>query len=132
MKNLTDWVSEEDIFNKEFVWPRQMEIHLPSNKEIACDFHCFYCQGSKLDMGLGMDEKKALKLVEEIGPNKFEYYVYGGAYTEPLLNPYFMDFIRLTKKNNAFLSSKQIISKRGRQISGQCRRFFSNFYESAK
>ena len=43
MKNLTDWVSEEDIFNKDFVWPRQMEIHLPSNKEIACDFHCFYC-----------------------------------------------------------------------------------------
>ena len=102
MKNLTDWVSEEDIFNKEFVWPRQMEIHLPSNKEIACDFHCFYCQGSKLDMSLGMDERKALKLMEEIGPDKFEYYVYGGAYTEPLLNPYFMDFIRLTKKNNAF------------------------------
>ena len=34
--------------------------------------------------------------------DKFEYYVYGGAYTEPLLNPYFMDFIRLTKKNNAY------------------------------
>ncbi|MDC0060084.1 radical SAM protein [Pelagibacteraceae bacterium] len=102
MKNLTDWVSKDSIFNKEFVWPRQFEIHLPSNKEIACDFKCFYCQGSKLDMGLGMDEKKALKLVEEIGPDKMEYYVYGGAYTEPLLNPYFMDFIRLTKKNNAF------------------------------
>lgn len=101
MKNLTDWVDEKDIFKKEFVWPRQMEIHLPSNKEIACDFHCFYCQGSKLDMGLGMDEKKALKLMEEIGPDTFEYYVYGGAYTEPLLNPYFMDFMRLTKKLNA-------------------------------
>jgi hypothetical protein len=48
MKNLTDWVPKEEIFNKDFVWPRQMEIHLPSNKEIACDFHCFYCQGSKL------------------------------------------------------------------------------------
>ncbi len=101
MKNLTDWVDEKDIFNKKFVWPRQMEIHLPSNKEIACDFHCFYCQGSKLDMALGLDEKKALKLMEEIGPNTFEYYIYGGAYTEPLLNPYFMDFIRLTKKLNA-------------------------------
>ena len=101
MKILTDWVDKKDIFNKDFVWPRQMEIHLPSNKEIACDFDCFYCQGSKLDMSLGMDEKKALKLVEEIGPDTFEYYVYGGAYTEPLLNPYFMDFIRLTKKNRA-------------------------------
>ena len=65
MKNLTDWVPEEDIFKKDFVWPRQMEIHLPSNKEIACDFHCFYCQGSKLDMALGMDEKKALKLIAQ-------------------------------------------------------------------
>ena len=102
MKNLTDWVDEKDIFKKDFVWPRQFEIHLPSNKAIACDFHCFYCQGSKLDMALGFDEKKALKLMEEIGPDKFEYYIYGGAYTEPLLNPYFMDFIRLTKKNNAY------------------------------
>ncbi len=101
MKILTDWVDKKDIFKKDFVWPRQMEIHLPSNKEIACDFHCYYCQGSKLDMGLGLDEKKALKLMEEIGPNTFEYYVYGGAYTEPLLNPYFMDFMRLTKKLNA-------------------------------
>ena len=101
MKILTDWVGEENIFKKKFVWPRQMEIHLPSNKKIACDFHCYYCQGSALDMNLGLDEKKALKLMEEIGPNAFEYYIYGGNYTEPLLNPYFMDFMRLTKKNKA-------------------------------
>ena len=101
MKILTDWVSKDDIFKKKFVWPRQMEVHLPANKDIACDFHCYYCQGSNLDMSLGMDEKKVLKLMEEIGPNTFEYYVYGGAYTEPLLNPYFMDFMRLTKKLNA-------------------------------
>ena len=101
MKILTDWVSKDDIFKKDFVWPRQMEIHLPANKKIACDFHCYYCQGSNLDMSLGLDEKKALKLMEEIGPNTFEYYVYGGAYTEPLLNSYFMDFMRLTKKLNA-------------------------------
>ena len=39
MKILTDWVSKDDIFKKDFVWPRQMEIHLPANKKIACDFH---------------------------------------------------------------------------------------------
>ena len=91
MKNLTDWVPKEEIF-KDFVWPRQMEIHLPANKEIACDFHCFYCQGSKLDMGLGLDEKKALKLMEEIGPNTFELCIWWSLY-EPLLNPCFMDFM---------------------------------------
>ena len=103
MKILTDWTGgEEKLFKKDFIWPRQLEIHLPSNKEIACDFHCYYCQGSSLDMSLGMDEKKVLKLLEEIGPNKFEYIVYGGAYTEPLLNKYFMDFIKLTKKNKMY------------------------------
>jgi wyosine [tRNA(Phe)-imidazoG37] synthetase (radical SAM superfamily) len=103
MKILTDWTGgKEKLFNKDFVWPRQLEVHLPSNKEIACDFHCYYCQGSSLDMSLGMDEKKVLKLLEEIGPNKFEYIVYGGAYTEPLLNKYFMDFIKLTKKNKMY------------------------------
>ena len=35
MKILTDWVDKKDIFKKKFVWPRQMEIHLPSNKKIA-------------------------------------------------------------------------------------------------
>ena len=49
----------------------------PSNKEIACDF-ILLLPRSKLDMSLGMDERKALKLMEEIGPDKFEYYVYGG------------------------------------------------------
>ena len=30
-----------------------------------------------------------------------KYYIYGGNYTEPLLNQYFLDFIKLTKKNKA-------------------------------
>ena len=73
MKILTDWVDKKDIFNKKFVWPRQMEIHLPSNKEIACDFHCYYCQGSSLDMALGLDEKKALKLGKRCIYLKFQH-----------------------------------------------------------
>ena len=44
------------IYLKRLCLAKTNEIHLPSNKEIACDFHCFYCQGSKLDMALGMDE----------------------------------------------------------------------------
>ena len=81
MKNLTDWVLKK-IFLIKNLSGQTNGNSLTSNKEIACDFHCFYCQGSKLDMSLGLDEKKALKLMDEIGPNTFEYYVYGGAYTE--------------------------------------------------
>ena len=52
-----------------------MEIHLPSNKKFACVFHCYYCHGSALDMALGLDEEKALKLMEEIGPGAFVEYL---------------------------------------------------------
>ncbi len=101
LKILKDFLggSLDRVFNGEIVYPRQLEIHLPSNKKVACDFHCYWCQGGKLDQTLAMDEEKALRLVDEIGPGKCEYYIYGGAYTEPLLNPYMMDFLRVTKKH---------------------------------
>ena len=31
---------------------------------------------------------------------KIPYHVYGGAYTEPMMNPYFMTFLSMTKKHN--------------------------------
>ena len=104
MKILDDWMQKNNtsMFSTKMVYPRQLEIHLPSNKKIACDFKCYYCQGSALDMSLGLNEERCLKLLEDVGPNKFEYYVLGGAYTEPLLNPYLFRFLKLAKKNKAF------------------------------
>ena len=34
------------IFNEELIYPRQLEVHLPGNNTMACNFNCFYCQGS--------------------------------------------------------------------------------------
>jgi len=88
------------IFSGEIVYPRQLEIHLPGDHKRACDFNCYYCQGGLLKQPLDMNEKKVLALLEQIGGGKCEYYIYGGAYTEPLLNPYLIDFVRVSRKHN--------------------------------
>lgn len=101
LKILKDFLGGDfsKIFSGELVYPRQLEIHLPGDHKRACDFECYYCQGGLLARPLDMDEKKVLKLLEEINGDKCEYYIYGGAYTEPLLNPYLIDFIRMSKKH---------------------------------
>ncbi|MFP4472607.1 MAG: radical SAM protein [Candidatus Omnitrophota bacterium] len=86
------------MFTGELIYPRQLEIHLPADHKRPCNFNCYYCQGGLLERPLDMDEPKVLKLLEQIGGGKCEYYIYGGAYSEPLMNPYLMDFLRLTKK----------------------------------
>lgn len=86
------------IFSGEMVWPRQLEIHLPADHVSPCNFSCYYCQGGLLERPLDMDEPRVLKLLEEMGPAKCEYYIYGGAYSEPLMNPYLYDFLAMTKR----------------------------------
>ena len=87
------------IFSGEAIYPRQLEIHLPADHKTPCEFKCYYCQGALVDHSLGLDEKKTLKLLDEIGPNKFGYHIYGGVYTEPLASPYLLDFIHMSVKH---------------------------------
>ncbi len=85
------------VFNGELVYPRQLEIHLPGDHKRACNFDCYYCQGRLLEQSLGDFEEDALRIVDEL-KGRVPYFIYGGAYSEPLLNPYFLDFLKLTKK----------------------------------
>jgi len=89
------------IFNGELVYPRQLEIHLPGDRKHACNFDCYYCQGRQLEQPLAPFEEDALKIVDEL-KGGVPYFIYGGAYSEPLLNPYFLDFLRLTKKHGSY------------------------------
>ena len=77
-----------NIFNGEkLIYPRQMEVHLPGDRTTPCNFNCYYCQGKLLNQPLGQWEEKGLRLMEQL-KGKIPYYIYGGAYVEPLLNKY--------------------------------------------
>lgn len=85
------------VFDGKLIYPRQMEIHLPGDGKKPCNFSCFYCQGRILKQPLGQWETKGLTLMEQL-KGAIPYYIYGGAYTEPLLNRYLLDYLKLTKK----------------------------------
>lgn len=82
----------------DFAWPRQWEIHLPGDHVIPCDLDCPHCAGRLFDKSLGIWEMDALELMDKVA-GKIPYHIYGGAYTEPTINPYFMTFLAMTKKH---------------------------------
>ena len=88
------------VFSGEMVYPRQIEIHLPGDHKRFCNFNCPYCQGSLLLRPTVAYEENALKLMRKLA-GKIPYYIYGGAYSEPLLNPYLLRFLKLTKETGA-------------------------------
>lgn len=96
MKHLDQ--DKSKFFNGELVYPRQFEIHLPGNGKTRCQLDCPHCAGTYFDHSLGEWEEDALELLDKL-EGKIPYHIYGGAYTEPLLNKYFMDFMSMTKKH---------------------------------
>ena len=87
----------DKIFNGELIYPRQLEIHLPGNHKIRCNFDCYYCQGRILQQPIDMNEENVYRIVEQL-KGAVPFHIYGGAYTEPLLNSWFLEFLKLTKK----------------------------------
>jgi len=97
-ENLIEVVGDESVFfNGEFVWPRQLELHLPGNHKTHCNLNCTHCQGHFFKKGLDHWELTALDLLHNL-KGAIPYHIYGGAYTEPLLNSYYMTFLATTKK----------------------------------
>jgi len=88
------------VFNGELIYPRQLEIHLPGDGKRACNFNCYYCQGRLLKKPLGMDVGKVFGIIDELG-GAVPLHVYGGAYTEPLLNPWFLSLLKSTKRHGS-------------------------------
>lgn len=101
--NLVDHVGGEDVFfNGDLVYPRQLEIHLPGDHRKACDLKCAHCQGHLFKKDLDHWEPTVLSLLHKL-EGKVPFHVYGGAYTEPTINPYLMSYLATTKYyNNCF------------------------------
>jgi sulfatase maturation enzyme AslB (radical SAM superfamily) len=85
------------IFAGQLTYPRQMEIHLPADHKKACNFNCSFCAGKLFKKDLGHWEMTALKLLHNL-KGAIPFNVFGGAYTEPLLNPYYLTFLATTKE----------------------------------
>ena len=88
----------EVFFNGELVYPRQFEIHLPGNHLRPCDLNCPHCAGRFFQKDLGTWEMDGLEVLNKL-EGKIPYHIYGGAYSEPLINPYFMSFLSMTKRH---------------------------------
>ncbi|KPJ55308.1 hypothetical protein AMJ47_00310 [Parcubacteria bacterium DG_72] len=86
-----------NIFKGKALYPRQLEIHLPADHKNPCNFNCYYCQGKILEQPLVRFELDALELLEKL-KGKVPYHIYGGAYSEPMMNPYMMTFLNTSKK----------------------------------
>jgi len=89
------------VFDGRLTYPRQLEIHLPADHVRPCNFDCGHCQGRLLERTLAPYEPKALRLFDEL-EGRIPYHIFGGAYSEPLLNPLLPDFLELTKKQGSF------------------------------
>lgn len=96
-KNLVDHVGgQHKIFSGEFIYPRQLELHLPGNHIKSCPMRCRHCQGELFQHTLGTWESIALSLLYNL-KGAVPYHIYGGAYTEPVINPYQIAFLGATK-----------------------------------
>lgn len=87
------------FFNGELIYPRQFEIHLPGNHIKRCNLGCPHCAGKYFDHSLGHWEIEGLELLDKL-KGKIPYHIYGGAYTEPIINPYYLTYMAMTKKYN--------------------------------
>lgn len=90
------------IFNGEVVYPKQFEIHLPGDHIKHCVLNCTYCAGMTFEKPLGTWEITGLSLLDKIA-GRIPQHIYGGSYTEPLLNPYLITFLAKTRQyGNSF------------------------------
>jgi len=89
--------ASERVFNGKIIYPRQLEVHLPSDRKVACNFDCHYCQGRQVAHLLSNWEEDGLRVIEQL-QGAIPYYIFGGVYTEPLMNEYLPEYIKLAKK----------------------------------
>lgn len=97
MKHLKN--DKEIFFKKDFIWPRQLEIHLPGNHIIPCNNHCSHCAGKYFQKDLGHWELDFIEVLDKL-KGAIPFIIMGGSYAEPLLNPYYLTFLAMAKKYN--------------------------------
>jgi len=88
------------IFNKELIYPKQWEVHLPANHIKSCQLNCKYCAGQKFIKDLYPWELDVITVLDKL-EGKIPFVILGGAYTEPLMNPYLLTVMAITRKHGS-------------------------------
>ncbi|MBU0573565.1 MAG: radical SAM protein [Candidatus Margulisbacteria bacterium] len=83
--------------------PRQMEVHLPNDRGVACNLACTHCQGKylKLDVASKINyDAKLMDIIKMLG-GKIPLFVISGAYTEPTLSSNLESILETIKTSGA-------------------------------
>ena len=85
--------------DKKVIFPKSLEIHL-GGKNKPCNLNCVHCEGRLFSKRVHQNKKATLKLID-IVKDKISIFVFSGTYSEPTLDPNFLDYIRRIKDNGA-------------------------------
>lgn len=104
LKQLQEYIASAmpryiDGRSESFIYPRQLEIHLPANRQSPCNLKCDHCFGTLYEKDLGRWEIEGLKLLHNLR-GAIPYNIFGGAYTEPLMSPFLFAYLAATKHYN--------------------------------
>jgi len=83
--------------DKPFIYPKQLEIHLPSDKNTPCNLSCAHCFSTLYKKELGNWEVTGLELLHNL-KGAIPYNIFGGAYTEPTASPFLFPYFAATKQ----------------------------------
>ena len=88
-----------DGSDEPFIYPKQLEIHLPSNRNSPCPLSCKHCFAQKYKKSLGRHEPIGLSLLHKL-KGAVKMHVYGGSFCEPGNSPFLFPYLATTKLYN--------------------------------
>ena len=111
---------------KSFIYPKQLEIHLPSDRQQNCNLSCKHCFGTLYEKELERWEAEGIKLLHNLNGD-IQYHIYGGSYTEPTMSPFLFSYLATTKMygNNFGIHTNGVLLKELNDNNN----FFKNLHE---
>ena len=109
-----------------FIYPKQLEIHLPSDRQTPCNLSCKHCFSKLYKKELGRWEPVGLSLLHNL-KGAIPMHVYGGSFCEPGNSSFLFPCLAITKLYNGnfgiHTSGVTLLSSEKDQ------RFLTNLYE---
>lgn len=83
-------------YDEPFIYPKQLEIHLPGDRQLACNLSCKHCFANRYKKDLGRHESIGLNLLHKL-KGIIKIHIYGSSYTEPTASPFLFSYLSTTK-----------------------------------